>query len=377
MIRAAGRLLLIGILLATIVGTAAAAPDGQSGALLPAIADFSADPGTVSYADVEAGTAQVTLTWHTLNTSAQYMVTLENYYQNYWVSTVDPDTALPLNGSQQVTVMLPQNFGVPTYRLTLKTNRGEIIGQQFVTLAYSTADQAAPSIVVFTTKAQSVDTNLILQSNARLVMSWQIANRQPDTLIRFDEVMPDGSVVPAEPPRRSLWLPSQGESTLIPQVSASKDDLHFRMTLVSLRDGSVYAQQELIVPVIGSVVMAPSQPTVQQTSGNQPHRFTASQPNISGSQITNFSAELAEPGGTVTLHWDAGSDVQSVDLLEQNAGDGPTTLYIQLPPSGSLDIPLSPDSSGVTYTLRVHSDNGEVSTGQVSMSAPSDQGGGG
>src|SRR4051794_24958029 len=129
MLRSASRFLLIILLIATFVGAVSAA-SAQSGALLPAIASFSADTVTVNYPDVEAGTAQVTLSWTTLNANGQYLVTLEAYYQNYWVSLARPNEALPLNGSRTVPVTLPQNFGSPTFRLSLKTSMGEVIGQQ-------------------------------------------------------------------------------------------------------------------------------------------------------------------------------------------------------------------------------------------------------
>ena len=259
MLRAAGKVLFSVILMAIFAGAVSAAPELQSGALLPAITNFSADTTTVSYADVEAGTAQVTLSWNTINTNGQYLITLEAYSQNYWVSLARPNEALPLNGSRTVAVTLPQNFGLPTFRLTLKTSMGEVIGQQFITLAYTTAAQDAPGIVSFTTRAQSIDTNLLVQSNTRLVVSWEIANRTPDTLIRFEEVFPDGSTVSAEAPRRLLWLPSKGEGAVIPRTSASKDDLVFRMSLVNVQDGTVYDQAEMSVPVIGHVVVAAPQ----------------------------------------------------------------------------------------------------------------------
>src|SRR5450432_2952927 len=120
MARTVGRLFLIGILILTMAAAVVnAAPASQAGALLPAITSFSADASTVSYADVEAGKAQVTLSWSTINASAQDSLALETYYQNYWVSLLSANETLPLSsGSKQITVALPQNFGVPTYRLS-------------------------------------------------------------------------------------------------------------------------------------------------------------------------------------------------------------------------------------------------------------------
>jgi len=362
---------------ATFAGAVSAAPASQSGAFLPAIASFTADTTTVSYADVEAETAQVTLTWTTINTNGQYLITLEQYFQNYWVSLAKPNEALPLNGSRTAPVMLPENFGSPTFRLTLKTSMGGVIGQQFITLAYTTPAQDTPGIVSFTTTTKSIDTNILLQGNTRLGVSWEIKNRTPDTLIRFEEVFPDGSTISAEPPRSMLWLPSKGEGAVIPRPTASKDDLVFRMSLVNANDGTVYDQADLTLPVIGHVVQAVQPSKGGQQNTQNPQAFIASPSDINGNQITNFSAEsqTVPPGGNVTLNWDA-SGAESVQLLENVGDNGPTTLYIQLPPTGTMTLPVPPDAPDVTYTLRAQNADGTVSTGELSVT-PSDQGGSG
>ncbi len=290
--RASGRLLLIGLFMLALVGVVAAAPNSPAGAMLPAIVDFTPDVSSINYSDVEAGTAQVTLSWNTINTSDQNRLSLDMYQQNGWVSLLGGDETLPLSGSKQITVALPQNFGVPTYRLTLRNASGDVLEQQFVTLPYSPAAQEAPHIASFTTGVQSVDTNLLVQDNARLTVSWQIENRQPDTLIRFDQVLPDGSTVPADLPRHVLWVPSSGTGAVVPRSTSSKDSLTFRMSLVSLRDGTVYDQADITIPVTGSVMIA----APNTGGGAQPEplaasALSASTPTINGSQISTFGAQ--------------------------------------------------------------------------------------
>ncbi|MEO8397864.1 MAG: hypothetical protein ABI700_33030, partial [Chloroflexota bacterium] len=172
----------------------------------------------------------------------------------------------------------------------------------------------------------------------------------------------------AEPQRRLLWLPSTGEGAVIPRPTAAKSDLVFRLSLVNVKDGTVYAHSDLSVPVMGNVVMAaaPSQNSQTQT-----------QTSIKGNQISTFSAESANvpPGGNVVLNWDA-SGADAVQLLENAGDDGPTTLYIQLPPSGTLTLPVPEGSPDVTYTLRAQNAEGEVSTGELSVTSTEDQGGG-
>lgn len=353
--RTVGWLSLIAIFILAAVG-AHAAPASQSGALLPAILYFRADQTSVDYSAVEDGTAQVTLSWQTFNTNDRYRLTLESYYQNGWVSLAAPGEALPLSGSKEIIVTPPGNFGVPTYRLTLRNPSGDVVEQHFVTLSYLFIfQQATPRIVSFTTEAQSVDTNLLIQNNVRLVVHWQIENRTPDMLLRFDQVLPDGSLVSAELPRRVLWVPSSGSGAVVPRPSASKADLVFRLSLISGTSGAVMDQMDLSVPVIGNVVVA-----IPAAIQSQRSMLAASPQGVA-------------PGGNVVLNWDAG-DAANVDLLQTSAAG--TTLYIELPRAGSMTVPLPPDSSGVTYTLRAYSATGEVTTGEVSVSPESAPGGG-
>lgn len=349
---------LIAILIAAAVGVyAAPVSQAQPRALLPAILTFTGDLNTVAYADVEAGTVQVTLSWQTINTNDRYRIVLEGNYQNGWASLAAPGEALPLSGSRLVTVTLPGTYAAPTYRLTLRNSSGDVVEQQFVTLPYSTTTQdAIPHIVSFTTEAQSVDTNLLIQNNVRLVVHWQIENRAPDTLLRFDQVLADGSTVSAEMPRRLLWVPSSGDGAVVPRPSASKADLVFRLSLISATTGAAYDQMDLSVPVTGNVVVA----------------IPAGVQGARAPMIAASSQQVAR-GGSVVLSWDAG-DAASVNLL-QTSTSGPTTLYIELPPSGSMTVNVPPDTGGVTYTLRAYSASGEMTTEAVNV-APAEGSGG-
>jgi hypothetical protein len=364
MLQAAGKLFLIGLMILSAAGVTMAAPAQQSGAFLPAIVDFTTDTTSVAYADVEAGKAQATVSWHTINANGQYRVALEAYHLNTWASLAGSGEALPLSGTKTVTLPVPENFGPPTLRLTLKTAAGATIEQRFVTIAYAASDAPAPSIVTFETGAKGIDTNLLVQSNARVSVSWQIENRQPDTLIRIDQVLADGTAVSAEGPRRALWLPSQGSARLIPRSTSSRDDLHFRLSLVNVQDGTVYDQKDITLPVTGQILIAVPQTGTQQQ--------TASVPRQSG--ISAFNAQSAS--GNVIVNWDA-SGADSVQLLQTVDQGGPVTLYIQLPPSGSMVVPAPGDASGVTYELRAQNADGSVATGEVSVSTGDGSGGNG
>lgn len=340
--RTAGWLSLIAILLLAAVG-AHAAPASQAGAQLPAILYFMADVQAVDYQAMEAGTAQVTLGWQTINTDDRYRLTLERYYQNDWVPALAQGEMLPLSGSKQIVVTTPGTFGNPTYRLTLRNPSGGVVEQQFVVFGYIyVAEAVGAQVVSFTTEAESVDTNLLIQNNVRLVVHWQIENRTPNTLLRFDQVLADGSTITAELPRGVLWIPSSGTGAVVPRPTTSKADLVFRLSLINAITGDVMDARDLTIPVTGNVVVAiPAGVQSQQASASQ-------------------------NGGTVVLNWNE-NDAARVELLQQAEG-GPTTLYIELPPAGTMTVEVPPESGDVTYTLRAYSASGEVMPGEVSVS---------
>jgi hypothetical protein len=92
--------------------------------------------------------------------------------------------------------------------------------------------------------------------------------------------------------------------------------------------------------------------------------------------MLSASSQTVAPGGEVVLNWDAG-DADSV-VLRQTSSGGPTTLYIELPPSGSMTVPVPPETSAdVTFTMRAYNAEGEVTTQQVNIApeAPPSDGG--
>ena len=380
MVRAAGRLFFIAVIVLTAFG-AAAAPDRQTGSLTPVIVEFTADATALDYAAVEAGTAQVTLTWHTVYGNAQYRIDIDTYRQNQWVSVLDPQEALPLDGSKLITVALPGDYGAPTFRLTLKTSRGVIVGRQYLTIPYAADEGAdAPSIVSFTTPVQGVDTHLLVFSNAKIIVAWEIANRRPDTEIIFEQLYdPNQDGYQIDITGYGSWLPSTGEGAIIPHSTLSKDDLHYRLNLVSATDGTRYDWADITIPVIGKLLIV-ARPVLQGPGTAEPlsveplsvapaTEIAPDQPSApasseSGGVSFNADTQSAEPGNIV-LNWQTG-DATDVQLLA-NVEDGPKTLFTQLPANGSLSIPLPSDAPSVSYTLRSQTADGTVSTEQLNV----------
>ncbi len=371
MVRAAGRLLFIAVIMLTVFG-AAAAPDRQTGSLTPAIVEFTADTPALDYAAVEAGTAQVTLTWRTLNGNAQYRIDIDTYHQNRWISVLDSHEALQMNGTKLIDVVAPNDYGAPTFRMTLKTSRGQIVGRQYLTIPYASDESAGdPSIVSFTTPVEGVDTHLLVFSNAKINISWEIANRHPDTQLIFEQLFdPNQDGFRIDVTGYGSWLPSTGDGAIIPHSTLSKAALHYRLNLVSATDGTRYDWADITIPVIGELLIV-SRPVLQGPGTVEPLSVAPAAevvPAQASSEATGmgFSADTqsAEPGNIV-LNWQA-EDAANVQLLA-NVEDGPKTLFTQLPSTGSLSIPLPPDAPSISYTLRAQTADGTVTTEQLNV----------
>jgi hypothetical protein len=139
------------------------------------------------------------------------------------------------------------------------------------------------------------------------------------------------------------------------------------MSLVNMTDNTIYDQADITIPVTGAVLVAA--PAGGSAVATSTEGLTQSEEErlalMSGSQISNFSAE-SSAAGDVTITWDAGN-AQRVELVETVNDGGPTTLYIQLPASGSMSVPVPQNTSGVTYTLRAQDASGALATGEVSV----------
>ncbi len=378
MVRAAGKLILIIAIVSTAFG-AAAAPDRQFGSLTPAIVEFTADVTQLDYAAVEAGTAQVTLMWSTIHANGQYGIEIDTYHQNEWVSILDTHEALPFNGSKLITVMLPDDYGAPTYRMTIKRSTGQIVGRQFLTIPYGESSGADPSIISFTTLVQSVDTHLLVYSNSKIMIAWQVVNRQPDTQLIVEQLFdPNESGIVVKIVGYGSWLPSTGEGAIMPRTTTSKADLHYRLNLVSASDGTRYDWADITIPVIGHFLIVAPRAVLQGPGTVQPLSVPLSPENSAPVEGDAQSVQPADANallfnadsqalvqGNVQLNWQA-EEGASVQLL-QSVEDGPKTLFIQLPPTGSMTVPLPQDANSVTYTLRAQTAEGDVATGELSV----------
>lgn len=402
--KTAVRLALLALLIAAGVLAAGAAPAAQGTPVIPTIIAFSADLASVSLSDVEAGTAETTLSWHVVHVGSDQRLALEFYELNQWVSLIEAgDFILPV-GSRTITVGHPLNFGPPTYRLTvLEGRQGRVVDQMYLTIPYSAEAESAPAITTFASEVQGIDSSALSAGNAQIDVSWAVENRPATANLIFEQVLTPDSVVSVEMPRGELWVASSGTGAVLPGMPEIEAGVRLRLSLVDVTDGTVYDSEELIIPLMGDTLGLPpigaalepaaepeataaveaepaaaatEEPAAVEPAGeaaateSAPAAMpTASAPVSPTAPVINlFTAEPAvvPMGGNVVLTWTV-ENAQRVQIQEMLPNNVPGLLYIELPPAGAVSVPVPDNAIGVSYILRVISASGEEATQQVDV----------
>jgi hypothetical protein len=367
------RAALIAVLCLALVGVVSA----QGGPYVPAIVDFVAITNPVTLADVEAGTAEATLSWHIVNVTPGQRVTLDQFVGTGWVSLIPQGEQLEAVDTLDLTLADPLNFGNPTYRLSLLDSRGTALDQRFLVLPYA-ADETAPSITEFSTTAASVALDALTDGDARVEVTWEVANRPPQTQIVFDQVLGPDNVVNVELPRPSLYVPSSGVGAVAPRAPLGGNEVTLRMALLAVPSGDVLASQDIVLPITGAGLPVPQQtpqiqpPGPQQTPQVQPpgpqQTPQIQPPAPSGAaNIVLFTVEPATvaPGGNVTMTWQV-ENAASVQISEVLPGSLSGLTYVQLPMSGQVSVPLPAGATTtVTYVLTARDAAGLNTTEEV------------
>lgn len=360
---------LIAVICLALVGVVSA----QGGPYVPAIVDFVAITNPVTLAEVEAGTADASLSWHIVNVTPGQRVTLDQFVGTSWVSLIPQGEQIEAVDTVDITIANPLNFGTPTYRLSLLDSRGTALDQRFLVLPYA-PDTAAPTITEFSTTAASIALDALTDGDARVEVTWEVANRPPQTQIVFDQVLGPDNLVNVELSRPSLYVPSSGVGAVAPKAPLGGAEVTLRMAILAVPSGDVLASQDIVLPVTGAGLPAPQatpqlptpqiQPPTQTTPQVQPPAPTQ---QAGGANIVLFTVEPATvaPGGNVTMTWqvEGATSVQISEVLPSSLSG---LTYVQLPMSGQVSVPLPAGAdSTVTYVLSARDAAGLTSTQEV------------
>jgi hypothetical protein len=241
-------LLLAGASLAAVM-----AQTGVGSSAAPAVVTFAVSAPPVTFADAEAGSVSATFSWATLNLTNGYRLALEMLQAGDW-QPLDPNLNPQPNGTFSALVQQPRSFGQPTYRAVIYDADDEVVDEQIAVIAYApAASPALPVIEAFNASIASVDANQLANRAARVPVSWYVRNRIPTAHIVFEQVLANGSVVPAELPRPHAWIDSVGIGELAPQLPGNSAAVALQMRVVDAVSGQTYDTASLSLLVSGSI----------------------------------------------------------------------------------------------------------------------------
>lgn len=369
-------------LLLAVVGAAAA----QTGPSISAIVSFTSSVTGARLADVEAGTVTTTLSWHIVNVATGQRVALDTFVQNGWQSVLTEGEALSPVGEREVVVRDPLNFGQPTFRLTLISGRS-VVDQQYLVLPIVTPEDETPSITSFTTETGSLDLAALRQANSRVVVSWEVADRIPNTNLVFEQVVSAEQTVSVELPRATLYVFSAGSGPIQPVAPADEATVRLRLSIVNVISGDIYDTAEIVIP-IGGASAATSAPAATPSVGDAtaielpdsaattaaPTNAPTAEATVQAAQETGptiavFTVDptTTAPGTNVTIAWNVGA-ATNVQIQEILADDTIGITYVSLPALGAISVPVPAGGApGFSYRLTAADDAGGVTTQDVAV----------
>ncbi|HEX3053449.1 MAG TPA: hypothetical protein VHP83_22505 [Aggregatilineaceae bacterium] len=304
---------------------------------LPTIVTFESSSETVTVEDIEAGTAITTLSWTTIGMTDPYRVTLHAYRLNSWEPVFGTESVpLEANGSREITMQVPQNFGPPTYLLSITDLQSRIVDQRTISIPYE-IPPTAPEIEQFTIDAQQLDAVALSQGQALVTVSWNISNRPPTANPVFEQVFTDNSYQSIELPRANFWIPSRGQGVVAPGYRAGLTRVVLRLRLVDMASQEVYAEETVTLPVIGSAPVVPATPIPPTPIPAFPQNPA---PVPGTGQIVSFkvSPDTVNPGSAVTLAWEV-------------VGTGGITIEQQIPNTSVVTQVVQAQSPKGTATV--------------------------
>lgn len=371
------------VVLAILLVASFSVASAQTSPFIPAIVQFESDLASVPFADVEAGDATVTVSWYIVNVGQGQSLALDYWRQNGWVSVLNEGESLPPIGEREVTMLDPLSFAEPTFRLTLLSGRN-ILDQQYLMIPYDDAGEVEPAITAFTTTSTGVAAADLTRRNATIEVTWEVEDRLPDTTLIFEQVLTEDQVVNVELPRPTLYVASEGTGAVSPVTPLTEAAVRLRLSVVGVLDGTIYASEELVVPVTGELNLPTLEPTPVIAPTFTPGGATAPEAteeaetaeetseNVTtsvegGPQITTFtvSPSSVAAGANVTLTWSV-AEATTVQISEVLTGNQPGLTYVQLPLSGSVSVPLPEGAlNTVTYVLTARNAEGLEATSQA------------
>lgn len=344
---------LVGLLLG--VGLPAVSAQGI---LPPTVVRFTSDMTGITVDTAEAGTASTTLTWETVGVLEGQRVVLQRYGQQGWQPLLGTENlALPASGSYVDRVQNACGFCAPTYRAAIADAQGQIFDEQVVTIPWQAAP-GQPAITRFATGVQRIDTNSLAQRTGRITVQWDVTNRAPYSNLVFEQVFEDGTSVSVEMPREDLWVGSRGQGEVAPVLPRTENYVQLRLRLYAVNTGTLYDEETLIVPLLGSVtvpvVEATPPPQLGLVSVGELVNPAASFPQDAQPEVLSFMVTPGEVdrGGAVNVYWNV-LNARGVLVSRLNADRQPVDFFVNPALAGTWVLNL-PDTITDRATFQLY-----------------------
>ncbi len=332
---------------------------------IPAIVYFKADTPTMDYAEVEAGIAAANFSWNVVGMTDDYYLRMEAWVNEQWGVVGEKFDA---KKSDRIVIAHPQDFGLPTYRLSVVNQQGVIVAASFLQIRYKLPEpNERPHIKDFTAVVSEINAGQLSNNTVFIPIQWSIEQRWPTTNAVFEQVLPGGQIESVELPRQSLWIPSAGKGVISPQA-VSDGAVVLQMRLVDVETDETIDTRQITLPVNDTAPLTTAVPKVEAAGHAYPGvsapamltpvpTTAAAQPDIVAYDPHTlgfyFEADTTDllSNRTVILRWNApGASQVWVEMHEAGtSGCGkiyhqPSEVYGPLEANYSMSVKLPDDN---------------------------------
>ncbi|HLU11503.1 MAG TPA: hypothetical protein VK003_17645 [Oceanobacillus sp.] len=309
---------------------------GSSGSVgdRPSITVFTTTATYVNEDSLENGTARIPVTWTTVNRPPTANLVFEQVLADGSLVNVElprDNPFVPPSGNG-MTAPVPPGDGSTT--VTLRVSMFDLVNGRVYDLRELTipvlpegttptpTPTATPMIRFYRVNAENVSSAELAAGTARITVSWEVANRPPNSNLFFEQILSDGRVVNIELPRPDPIVNSSGDGLIAPVApGGDAQSIQLSLSLVGLDNFRLYDQEIVTLPIV----------TQTPTPTGEPFNLTFS------TTVSSVSRqELAMGTARIPVSWSVSPRPVDTNLyFEQVLPDG-STLNVELPRSNPI-----------------------------------------
>lgn len=224
---------------------------------VPTITSFSTPfKGKINRNELVTGTARIPVVWTAINRPVTATLVFEQVMTDGTLVNVELPRSTPWVNSSDKGVVAPRLPGGTTIEVRIRLRLvdlvySRVLDQRDIILPVDTGIVQPPTIISFATSRSSVTLNE-LRNRVQIPVTWEVANRPPNTNLLFEQVMANNQTRNAELPRDFVIVPSIGQGTVVLIDSGSTSEVLFHVRLVDLTDGSTLSTREMRLPILNT-----------------------------------------------------------------------------------------------------------------------------